>query len=84
MSVDWTESWPIHITGCFSAHLLDDEKEIHKGGREGRDVRDYGNDFAPQVIQELLQLHLVSGHADGESVDSVFHSQSLLLYDPYR
>ena len=37
-----------------SAHLLHDEKKIHKGGRKGSNVGDDGYDFTLQAIQELL------------------------------
>jgi hypothetical protein len=59
---------PLH-----SAHLLHDEKEVHKGGRDGGNVWDYCYDFALQAIQELLQSALVPRHPDIESVNSVFH-----------
>jgi hypothetical protein len=56
-----------------SAHLLDDEKKVHKGGREGGNVGDYGHDFALQAVQELLQFALLTCHLDIEMVHSVFH-----------
>jgi hypothetical protein len=56
-----------------SAHLLDDENEVHKGGRKGGNVGDYGHDFALQAVQELFQFALLTRHLDIEMVHSVLH-----------
>jgi hypothetical protein len=65
----------------FPAHLFHDEKEIHAMSSEVRDgnVRNYGDDFTLQIIQELLQFALVAGHLDIESVYPVFHKSDSFL-----
>jgi hypothetical protein len=63
-----------------SAQLLDNEKKVHPMSPEKPDtnVRDYGDDFTFQAVQELLQLGLVRRHPDIEPMYPVFHLPTLL------
>jgi hypothetical protein len=65
---------------CILAHrtlesgdLLDNEKKVDLRLWRPSDVWDYRYNFALQAVQVLLQLALVSGHLQIESVDPVLH-----------
>jgi hypothetical protein len=44
-----------------------------------RNVWDDGYDFAFQVVQELLQLALIGGHAQVKAMDTIFCGHVKLL-----
>ena len=70
-------NWRSNGFGVFLGYFLNYEEKVHIGGRHGSNVWDYRHDLALQLVQELFQSILVSGHLDIESVNSVSHSRFL-------
>lgn len=62
-----------HGFGLFLRDLLHNQQEIYEGCGDGGHIGDDGDDLSIQFVQELLQFHLITGHAQIELMYAVFH-----------